>query len=79
MSKTAIGTIVKKSGTNTVKVLVRRKVTHPIYKKQYNVSKHFLAHTTKDHEIGETVIIIETRPISKLKHFEIKPLIEEGK
>lgn len=72
MAKTLNGTIVKKSGKNTVKVAVERFVKHPLYKKNYRVIKNYLVDDPGDkHALAETVTIIKTRPISKMKHYKI--------
>lgn len=73
MHKTLIGKVIKKSSANTIKVLVKRQITHPVYKKQYTLSKNYLVHDASgNHEIGDTVTINETKPISKLKHFIVQ-------
>lgn len=72
MSKILTGKIIKKSAAKTVKVMVVRTVTHPIYKKQYKVSKNYLVDDpSQKRQVGETVQIVQTAPISKLKHFKI--------
>lgn len=72
MRKTLIGTVIKKASTNTLKVKVSRSVTHPIYKKKYTLSKNYLVHVLDDkYQVGDTVKIAETRPISKNKRFEV--------
>ncbi len=56
----------------TVTVLVHRFVKHPKYGKYMRVSKKFKAHDENNtHKVGETVIIEETKPISKDKHFTV--------
>lgn len=72
MPKIFKGTIVKKTGEKTVKVAVKRTVVAPVYKKRYTVTKRYLAHDESDkHKLGETVSLIETRPISKRKHYRV--------
>ena len=66
------GKVVKKSGDNTVSVLVTRQTTHPIYKKIIRVSKKYLAHDADNTiALGENVKIQETKPLSKNKSWEI--------
>ena len=66
------GKVVKKSGDKTVSVLVTRQTTHPIYKKIMRVSKKYLAHDIENViNVGDTVKIQETRPLSKSKSWEV--------
>lgn len=62
------GTVVKKSGNLTVKVEVNEYRTHPKYKKQFRVTKNFLAHDASDKlQEGDKVSIRQCAPISKKK------------
>lgn len=62
------GVVVSNKADKTITVLVERKVMHPIYKKFVKNSKKYLAHDeTKKAKLGQTVDIIECRPISKRK------------
>ncbi|KKW08650.1 MAG: 30S ribosomal protein S17 [Candidatus Kaiserbacteria bacterium GW2011_GWA2_49_19] len=66
------GVVVKSAMKDTVTVQVDRYVKHPKYKKYMKRSKKFLVHNPGNTAvIGEKVIIRETRPISKNKHFII--------
>lgn len=72
MSKMLQGKVVKKSGKNTVAVLVERPTFHRLYKKRYTLSRKFLADCPTDGiEIGQLVTIVEGRPISKRKKFRV--------
>lgn len=66
------GVVQKVSGKDTVRVKVERYEAHPKYKKFRTLTKQYLAHdpgnTAKE---GDTVMIEETKPISKNKHFKI--------
>ncbi|MCS7317067.1 MAG: 30S ribosomal protein S17 [Candidatus Dojkabacteria bacterium] len=69
-----IGTIVKISGSKTLKVLVERKFPHPKYKKIVKKFKKYLVDyngNIEDIEIGKKVVIEETKPISKLKSWKL--------
>ncbi len=62
------GVVVSDKADKTITVLVERRVMHPIYKKFVKQSKKYLAHDeSKKAKLGETVDIIECRPISKRK------------
>ena len=70
--KTLVGTVVSTKMKDTITVAVNRYVKHPKYKKYIKKTKKYLAHdpgnTKKD---GDRVMIRETRPISKHKHFMV--------
>ncbi len=62
------GVVVSDKADKTITVLVERKVMHPIYKKFVKNSKKYLAHDENEQaKLGQTVDIIECRPISKRK------------
>lgn len=66
------GTVVSDKMDKTVVVLVKRYVKHPRYKKYVTMSKRYKAHDEKnEHKEGDTVVIEETRPISKDKTFKV--------
>lgn len=66
------GTVVSTKADKTVAVRVERRVMHPIYKKYIMKSKKYLAHDeTNGCQDGETVSIIEVRPISKRKRWAV--------
>ena len=66
------GTVVSDKADKTVIVLVESKVAHPVYKKRVKVSKKYAAHDEANKfKIGETVRIIECKPISKSKKWEV--------
>jgi small subunit ribosomal protein S17 len=67
------GVVVKAAMQDTVTVMVSRYVKHPKYKKFQRKSKKYLVHNPGNSvQVGDTVTIRETRPISKLKHFVIE-------
>lgn len=72
MRKVAKGTVVSNKMNNTLVVRVERKIPHPRYGKLITTAKRVYAHTDLDnYEIGDTVTIMETRPISKLKRWRV--------
>ncbi len=78
MARTITGTVSSAKGDKTIVVTVRTRKTHPIYRKQYTVSRKFMAHDEKNSaEVGDKVSIIETRPLSKRKHFALEHIIEK--
>ena len=80
MAKTITGVVSSDKGDKTIVVTVQTRKTHPLYRKQYTVSKKFMAHDEKNEaQVGDKVAIIETRPISARKHFKLERIIEKPK
>ena len=64
---------------NTVTVTVHRSVLHALYKKSYRSSKKFLADTAgQDLGVGDEVVIVECRPLSKRKHFKVSEVLKRA-
>lgn len=79
MAKTIIGTVSSSKVDKTIVVTVRERKTHPLYRKQYTVSKKFMAHDeNNDANLGDKVSIMETRPISKRKSHKLLEVIERA-
>lgn len=77
MAKTLIGTVVSDAQDKTIVIKTERRVTHPLYRKQYTVSKRYQAHDEKNEaQLGDVVSIVETRPISKNKSFKLDAIVE---
>jgi small subunit ribosomal protein S17 len=73
------GTVIKKAGDKTATVLVERRVLHPRYHKTVKRFKKYLVHDEKnDTNVGDTVIAIECRPISKNKSFRLLEIVKRG-
>ncbi len=72
MPKTLNGVVTSDKMKDTCVVLVERYVKHPKYQKYINLRKKFKAHDVGNtKKIGDKVTIVECRPISKDKHFQI--------
>ena len=79
MARKLVGTVTSDVQDKTIVVAVARRVTHPVYGKQYTVTKKFAAHDEKNEaKLGDKVEIIETRPISKHKSFRLSHIITVG-
>ncbi|MCE3232124.1 MAG: ribosomal protein [Rickettsiaceae bacterium] len=66
------GVVVSDKADKTVTVYVERRVTHPVYKKIVKVSKKYSAHDEQNKfKIGDTVKIIESKPFSKTKKWQV--------
>lgn len=73
------GVVVQKSGDKTASVLVERKVVHPRYCKIVKRFKKYLIHDEKNTaKIGDTIVAVECRPISKRKSFRLKAVLATG-
>lgn len=73
------GIVVQKSGDKTASVLVERKVVHPRYRKIVKRFKKYLIHDEKNTaKIGDTIVAVECRPISKRKSFRLKAVLATG-
>ena len=80
LRKERTGLIVSNKMDKSIVVLVTRNVKHPIYGKFVKKSTKFLAHDEKnDCNIGDTVRIMETRPLSKNKCWRLVEILERAK
>lgn len=78
MRKTMIGIVVSDKMQQTAVVEVARQKIHPIIGKRYRRTSRFMAHNPENtFKIGEEVTIVETRPMSKNKRWEITGKIEK--
>ncbi|MBR7059089.1 MAG: 30S ribosomal protein S17 [Neisseriaceae bacterium] len=78
--RTLQGRVVSDKMDKTVVVLVERRVKHPLYGKVIRLSKKFHAHDEDNaYSVGDTVIISETRPISKTKAWKVTSLVEKAR
>ena len=66
------GKVIKSKNDKTVVVLVKRKYVHPFFSKVITTSKRYHAHDEKNKfKVGENIKIIESRPFSKKKKWEV--------
>ena len=66
------GKVIKDQNNKTVVVLVKRKYSHPFFKKVINSSKKYHAHDENNKfKVGDNVKIIESKPISKKKRWKV--------
>ncbi len=80
LRKERIGTVVSNKMKKTVVVSVKRKMMHPMYHKFVNKTSKFYAHDENNMcGIGDTVRIMETRPLSRLKRWRVVEIIEKAK
>lgn len=80
LRKTRIGIVTSNRMDKTVTVAVERKVKHPIYGKFVKKTTKFHAHDEKNEcTVGDTVRIMETRPLSKTKRWRMVEVVEKAK
>lgn len=80
LRKEKIGTVTSNKMEKSIVVAVERKVKHPKYGKFLNKTTKFVAHDDANTcNIGDTVKIVETRPISKSKCWRLVEVIERAK
>lgn len=78
--KTRIGIVTSNKMDKTIVVAVKNKVKHPIYKKTINKTTKLKAHDADNMcDIGDTVMIAETRPLSKDKNWRLVKIVEKVK
>lgn len=77
--KQRIGSVISRAMQKTIVVKVERRVRHPFYGKEMRLAKKMYAHDEKDEaKAGDTVLIAETRPMSKLKRWRLVKILKTG-
>ena len=80
LRKTRTGVVTSNKMDKTITIAIERKVKHPLYGKFVKKTSKFHAHDEKNEcSIGDTVKIMETRPISKLKRWRLVDVVEKVK
>ena len=80
LRKEKVGKVVSNKMQKSITISVNRKVKHPIYGKFVNKTTKFMAHDEKNEAgIGDTVRIMETRPLSKSKRWRLVEILEKAK
>ena len=75
-----VGVVVSNSMEKSIVITVKQKVKHPIYGKFVNKTSRFMAHDEENTcNVGDTVKISETRPMSKNKRWRLVEIIERAK
>ena len=78
--KTRTGMVVSDKMQKSIVVKVTRRVRHPLYKKYFYKSKKFMVHDENNEcNVGDTVRIIETRPVSARKRWRLDAIVERAK
>ena len=77
--KELVGKVVSNKNNKTITVVVETYKKDPLYVKRVKYSKKYAVHDeTNKAKVGDTVRIVETRPLSKTKYFYLKEIIEEA-
>lgn len=80
MRKTRVGKVVSDKMKKTIVVAIRDSVKHPLYKKIIKRTVRFKAHDENNEaKVGDTVMIMETRPLSKDKNWRLVKIVEKAK
>jgi small subunit ribosomal protein S17 len=80
LRKERTGVVVSNKMNKSIVVSVERKVKHPIYGKFIKKTTKFMAHDeNNESNVGDLVLIAETRPMSKNKNWRLKQILERAK
>ena len=80
MRKTRVGVVVSDKMDKTITIAVKYRVRHPLYGKIMNRTTKIKAHDEKNEcGIGDTVRIMETRPLSRDKRWRLVEIIEKAR
>ena len=80
LRKVRQGVVVSDANDKTTVVAVEERKPHPIYKKMITSTKKFHAHDENNEAgVGDTVQIMETRPLSKMKRWRLLKIVEKAK
>ena len=80
LRKTRVGVVVSDKMDKTIVVSIKERVKQPLYQKTVNRTKKLKAHDEKNEcGIGDTVMVAETRPLSKDKRWRVVQIVEKAK
>lgn len=77
--KVRTGVVTSDKMTGTVTVLLERRLAHPVYGKQMTRSAKFKARNEKGARLGDTVRIMETRPLAKTVRWRVVDIVERAR
>jgi len=78
--KVRVGKVLSNKMTKSIVVAIERHVAHPLYKKYFRRTTKLMAHDEKQEaNVGDTVKIMETRPLSARKRWRLVEIIEKAK
>jgi len=80
MARTLTGVVTSDKRDKTITVTVTSRETHPVYKKQFTVTRKYAAHDEKSEaKEGDRVQISESRPLSKTKSWTLDKVLEKSR
>lgn len=80
LRKTRVGVVVSSSMDKTIVVKINQRTKHPVIKKYINRTKKLYAHDENNEcGVGDKVEVMETRPLSKSKHWRLVRIIDKAK
>ena len=80
VKRTLTGVVTRDKMDKTITVQVTRRVRHPVYGKEMKAHKKFHAHDEKNEaKTGDTVRIVESRPLSRLKRWRLIEIVAKAK
>ena len=80
LRKVRQGIVVSDGNDKTIVVAVRERKPHPVYKKMMTTTKKYHAHDENNEaHVGDTVQVMETRPLSKMKRWRLLKIVEKAK
>ncbi len=78
-SRELVGTVVSSKNNKTITVKIETYKKHPLYGKRVKYTKKYAVHDESNKaKVGDVVRIVETKPISKTKHFYLKEIVKEA-
>lgn len=78
--KVRVGKVLSNKMQKSIVVAVERRIPHPLYKKYFKRTTTFMAHDEKQEaKIGDTVKIMESRPLSSRKRWRLMEIVEKAK
>lgn len=78
--KVRVGKVVSNKMQKSIVVAIERRIPHPLYKKYYRRTTKLMAHDEQQvASVGDTVRVMETRPLSKQKRWRLVEIIEKAK
>lgn len=78
--KVRVGKVVSSKMAKSIIVAVERRVVHPLYKKYFQKTTRLIAHDeVNSAKVGDTVKVMETRPLSKLKRWRLVEIVSKAK
>jgi len=77
--KVRVGVVTSDRMTKTVVVQLERRLAHPLYGKQITRTRRVKAHDEQGAHVGDTVKIVETRPLSKTKRWRVVEIVTRAK